>query len=212
MLREGCGPLIYERTLTKPVLRKCGWQWLLWAYEFSCLVGRTKFYSTLSSLGFLLSPLPGQSHCVGEEAIQVSSWSWAPSIHCFSAWQSYFENGFVKSNFSSPLSVSPFLSSYNLCSWHWNWGIPPWRSSSVSLGGWRPPFRSLPHSPSTCNSHSLFLGHTAAVLSSLCLQMFSLSMGLCTLFSFGVGVWGRCWFCTVCCRKKASSPLLGALS
>lgn len=32
------------------------------------------------------------------------------------------------------------------------------------------------------------------------------------LFSFGVGVWGRRWFCTVCFQKKASSRLLGALS
>lgn len=119
-------------------------------------------------------------HGVGEEAIQVSSWSWAPSIHCFSSWQSYFENGFVKSSFSSPLNVSLFLSSYNSCSQHWNWGIPPWRSSSVSLGGQRPPFRSPPHSPSVCYSHSPFLGHTGKAYSCCC-PVLSMSANVFTI-------------------------------
>lgn len=153
----------------------------------SCLsVGDCSYYELMSSqalLGrqhftalFLVSDsfcllIQDSPHGVGGEAIQVSSWGWALSIHCFSAWQSDFKNCVVKSSFSSHLSVSPFLSSYNFCSRHWNWDIPSWRSSSVSLGGWRPPFRSPPHSPSSCYSHCPFLGRNGKVYSCCCLVL-----------------------------------------
>lgn len=186
--------------------------------SFHALLGRQHFTALfLASDSFCLL-VQDNPHGVGEEAIQVSSWGWALSIHCFLAWRIDFKNCVVKSSFSSHLNVSPFLSSYNFCSRHWNWDIPLWRFSSISLGGWRPPFHSPPRSSSTFYTHSPFLGRNGEGLllmlsCPLCVcKCFHCRVKLWTLFSIGAEVWVRHWFCTVCFRKKASSPLLGSPS
>lgn len=162
----------------------CGYYELM---SFHALLGRQHFtalFLTSDSFCLLVQDNP---HGVGEEAIQVSSWGWALSIHCFLAWQIDFKNCVVKSSFSSHLNVSPFLSSYNFCSRHWNWDIPPWRFSSVSLGGWRPPFCSPPRSPSTFYTHSPFLGRNGKVYSWCCLVL-----------SVSANVFTAVWSCELC--------------
>lgn len=63
------------------------------------LLGGRRFTALFLALDCFCLLFQDNPHGVGEEAIHMSSWGWAPSSHCFSAWQTDFENGFVKSSF-----------------------------------------------------------------------------------------------------------------